>query len=547
MYAGLGENDGMATMDADETLRRFVVRARRVQAHSMVQDGDTLLQHSRGSLVYRVDGSGRAAITRDLPTDEEVFESLASRVRPLTVRSEPIYFAKVFDAIEHLIQNTSVHDDEQERVTDLRGAWLACEIQGTQAQAYYAQSASLDGSDASSMVSDTQLAAAWLYADLVHSDATGPKQEALAFSLRERYSAAVRLFSHLALLTVATLRLVESLRDAGVLILDDPAWTDAVTVKTSTLIDEVKVYVAPVGSPLPDMRDSLELSPEWRLLSLRESNDRYPADSVRAVLCGGEGEIIATHDAAITRRCIGTASAELDVLVAGSVKFECAFDVDSGRIVDARVRGWDVLDSTNDLKLASTRFVLQLCRTSVLRFEIGGNDLLSLVPPTFSTEQVRDLKIIADAVSDIVRIEHLTETIFGSCNGPFDDVDRVVLRRTRLMLEGHIVHAMRCPVEVTSRSGNPPQLVVVVSGTRNVGGAVVPTPQIVMRHSAMTATDIGPALGAGPEARIYRMEPPSGEQFLAWVPELVNVPNDEHLIATASWDLVGIDEASVSY
>ncbi len=42
------------------------------------------------------------------------------------------------------------------------------------------------------------------------------------------------------------------------------------------------------------------------------------------------------------------------------------------------------------------------------------------------------------------------------------------------------------------------------------------------------------------------MEPPPGEQFLAWVPGIAEVSGDEDLLVTASWELIGIDEESFS-
>lgn len=113
-------------------------------------------------------------MTRRLPKDEEVFESLASRVRPLTVKSEPVYYVKVFDALSELLGE--VDGGLRSRIEALRAAWDDAEIQGTQIQAYALQSARLDGSSATPRVSDTQLAAAWLYADLVHADAQGAKK-----------------------------------------------------------------------------------------------------------------------------------------------------------------------------------------------------------------------------------------------------------------------------------------------------------------------------------------------------------------------------------
>lgn len=83
---------------------------------------------------------------------------------------------------------------------------------------------------------------------------------------------------------------------------------------------------------------------------------------------------------------------------------------------------------------------------------------------------------------------------------------------------------------------------VAAAGTLDVGGEEVSTPQTVMRRPTMTATESGAAPDSGPDAKTFRMEPPDGEQFLAWVPRLVEVSGDEDLVVTRSWDLIGIDE-----
>jgi hypothetical protein len=243
-----------------ETLRRFVLRARRIAAHSLVQKPEELLRHAKAEMHLETDASGRTVIRRQFPDDEEVFESLASRVRPLTLTSEPLYYTKVLDAIDRTIGDAAISAEHRTLLDQLRREWVAADLQGTTTQAYAIQSTYLDGTNATAPVSDTQMAAAWLYADLVHADATGPKAEALAFPLTQRYAAAVRLFSHLAILTVSTLRLVESLRDAGVLTVDAAAWEDEVVVGESEWVRKVRLYSAPPGTPMPDLRQSMRLN-----------------------------------------------------------------------------------------------------------------------------------------------------------------------------------------------------------------------------------------------------------------------------------------------
>lgn len=83
-------------------------------------------------------------------------------------------------------------------------------------------------------------------------------------------------------------------------------------------------------------------------------------------------------------------------------------------------------------------------------------------------------------------------------------------------------------------------------GTLDVGGAKEPTPNTLMRHPGMTATETGTVPQAGPEVKTCRMQPPDGEQFFAWAPKRVQVSGDDDLAVTASWDLIGIDEATFS-
>lgn len=116
-------------MGDEETLRRFILRARRVHAHSIVQDWDEVLRHAPGSFDGHLGLAGRMTITRPLPADEEAFESLASRVRPLTAKSEPVHHAKIFDAIERLVGEAGVEHALRNHLRDLRH--VRSEIQGT--------------------------------------------------------------------------------------------------------------------------------------------------------------------------------------------------------------------------------------------------------------------------------------------------------------------------------------------------------------------------------------------------------------------------------
>lgn len=301
------------------------MRARRVEAHSLVQDWDQLTTHAEGAIHLKLDINGKASITRRLPNDEERFESLAARLRPLTVVAEPVHYKKVLKALERLIADAVVPHSTRERLDQLRDAWMASELQGTQTQGYAIQMIELDGSEATPLVSDTQLAAGWMYSDLVHADPTGPKREALAFPLRERYAAAVRHFSHLAELTVSTLRIIEHLRDTGTLTLEQTAWDEAVVVGASEFVEESEVYLSELDTQLPGPDERFELGEAWSRVTVTEMLRQDPMKRVQVVLEADDGTVVATYDAAVAHRSFDDTAATWDALVAGSVLFRLLY------------------------------------------------------------------------------------------------------------------------------------------------------------------------------------------------------------------------------
>ncbi|OZF26290.1 hypothetical protein CH295_27275 [Rhodococcus sp. 14-2483-1-2] len=464
-------------------------------------------------------------------------------MRPLTVRTEPVYYVKVFDALSELL--SEVDDELRSRIEALRAAWDDAEIQGTQIQAYALQSARLDGSSATPRVSDTQLAAAWLYADLVHADAQGAKKEALAFSMSERYAAAVRVFSHMAALTVTTLDLITSLRADGLLTVDAEAWDDEVVVGVTELTEEGRMFVASEVDDLPDLREAISLSDQWSAFTVTDLLRQEPANQVRVVLRDESDEALMSFDAAVVRRHRESDSLEWDVLVAGSAVFKFAFEQRDGQLTAARYIGWDTIETSNELKLAATRFMLKVHSAAALTFEIGEHRLMRLDAPSFSDDMKNELVVIEETVADIVAVEHIVEQVFDPCIGKFFDTDRVLLRRVRLMMEGHLVHSALGSVSVTAPLGKPPQVIVAAPATRNVGGAEVPAPQYVMRHPHMSIEEVSSDTANNTSS--YKIEPPPADRFSMWIPAVCPVRGDQDLENIERLNLNGIDEEKIDY
>ena len=144
---------------AEEILKKFILRARRIQAHSLVQDQNKLRCYAEGELHFELSLKG-AKLERYLPENVEVFESLAARIRPITVKSESIYYAKIFEAIDDALGGQEIDEDTQKQKQDLLEAWGAAEVQGRRTRGYSIQAIDVDGEKATAIISAYNHAAA---------------------------------------------------------------------------------------------------------------------------------------------------------------------------------------------------------------------------------------------------------------------------------------------------------------------------------------------------------------------------------------------------
>jgi hypothetical protein len=91
---------------ARDLVRRFVVRARRIAAHSLVRDWGRLTGLAEDGFRVRGDiSTGTTRIVSRLPPDEEVFESLVARLRPLILQGDALHYTKVFGALGHVLHD----------------------------------------------------------------------------------------------------------------------------------------------------------------------------------------------------------------------------------------------------------------------------------------------------------------------------------------------------------------------------------------------------------------------------------------------------------
>lgn len=531
-----GQKKVAPAIEPAKIVERFVLRARRVAAHSLSQSRDRLQAFANTMIRGNIDLAGRFTVVEDLP-DEETFESLVARLRPLTVESEPIFYNRVLDAITALTTGVATASDRQ-RVTALRVAWESTEIQGTQVQGYTVQAVRPDQVP-TSIVSDTQLAAGWLYADLVHADPRGAKVAALEHDLKDRYTAAVRVFSRIAMLTLDTLDLVRDLQERSLIMLPDDAWTAAVSVHESESPIDVRVFYADVGTAVPDLAEGSDLPTAWSRFTVADLFLQDPANQVSLTLQTGDEQT--NLEAAIMHRRPEEGGVEWDIFVDGCLILTFAFSFENDRAVTCTLAEEKYLELTNAQKLRSTQLARRLHAADRAVFDVpGGNITISM--EDLSAEEELQMRVIEEALSDVIEIEKITGNEIGVCDGRFTDLERVRLRQTRLIWEGKVVHARLKSATVTSPSGNPPQVIAIKEGSIAFAGQQIPTPETHLWHQQLEVHPITATDSPG-RPREYIMSPPQGEHLVAWAPALL-VSSDNKPVLASPWDLTGIDEKS---
>lgn len=246
------------TMD---NLARFVLRARIVQDHSLAQDIRALeeLTKVKFKLILPTgDMAGENGIKFadiKVPHTEQI-ESAAARVRPVFLFSDGIFYADVLAFLYEKIV------DDVDKKTILK---LLCECQMADPD-YPNSGKGKRAGDGGAGFSNKDLAGSWLYGSLLHDD-ENRRTFSDATGIEHAYRAAVYSVPAMMLGVVRILHFIEPLVCDGKLNLDPDLWVSDVTFKGTTLSfrGEVSVYVAGVGTPLPQSIETDMLEAEgWK-------------------------------------------------------------------------------------------------------------------------------------------------------------------------------------------------------------------------------------------------------------------------------------------
>lgn len=209
-----------------ETLEGFVLRARRIKAHSLVRS--ERIDHYLNPSVCFEPLSGGWRMVFSFP-DEEEFDSLVARLRPLLLSSESIYFPKVFKSLNKLVPRSAQTEEQKGVITNIQDEFNSLVGDRKKGKAQGECSSLGDG-----WLSDTLLAETWLYKDLVHFDLEGEKRQGEKIPYEYRLFAAISYYCKVALFSSSLLDLLREMSNSGQLILSESVWSEPV------VLDEVQ-------------------------------------------------------------------------------------------------------------------------------------------------------------------------------------------------------------------------------------------------------------------------------------------------------------------
>ncbi|WP_258318669.1 hypothetical protein [Streptomyces griseorubiginosus] len=227
-------------------LEAFVVRARRVEAHSLAADWDALVALAGMPYVVTVLGNGVVHILQECPA-EEVVESAAARIRPLLLAGDACSYLKALAAVGYFCRDLS-HDTAW--VKTARTEWRTRTEPNAEREGGYQVMLADTAAGWTAELDDRKLATAWIYGDVVHHDKE-LLEETDPFGLSERFRAAVPLIAWSMVKAIELLNYIRVLQADGLLGLPMQLFDREVVLTSTRWEHTARAYAAPVGTPPP--------------------------------------------------------------------------------------------------------------------------------------------------------------------------------------------------------------------------------------------------------------------------------------------------------
>lgn len=249
------------TFTDEQRVKAFVLRARRVTSHSLWRQQRALMEKARsGEMTVLITKNHQTNETtyvlREEYPPEELMESLAARIRPLTLKGDDLHYVSVLDSIAALAPAADF-PEYIEPIAEWHKMWESVATRDERAQAYYVVTDQ-------GAASDQDLMYAWYYGDVVHAD--DKEAESKGLGVTERYKAAAGIVARIVDHVHLTLLLVQSLVEEDVLKIDPELFERDVVVTETVFEQPTKAYASDVETPLPTNDEELDSS-VWQPMS----------------------------------------------------------------------------------------------------------------------------------------------------------------------------------------------------------------------------------------------------------------------------------------
>ncbi|MFJ3214059.1 hypothetical protein [Streptomyces flaveolus] len=235
-------------------LEQFVLRARRIEGHSLAADWEALVSLATPAFELLTSENGEVRVRQEFPP-EEVVESAAARVRPLLLETDACGYLKSLKALTYFCRSVP---SDMAWAKAAKAEWKARTQEGV--LGYRLMVGDLITGDTADMA-DQRLAMAWVYGDVVHHDADR-LQEADPFGLSGRYRAAVPLVAWIMIAAIELLTFLRFLQERGELGLPAEVFEAEVILQSTEWEHPAQIYAAPVGT-LPPADALTSYSDEW--------------------------------------------------------------------------------------------------------------------------------------------------------------------------------------------------------------------------------------------------------------------------------------------
>lgn len=229
-----------------ERLEKFILRARRVESHSLVRSGKARYFASEPMELHNI-GSTSCRVLFKYP-DEERLESLAARVRPFVLKSESLFFPTIIKALNAELSSSEKTETQIKIIEELQ-RWSKANCENITDSVSEVSAFGIGDR----WVSLPLLAQSWAYIDSVHADPFPEKKVGLQTTYEYRLLAASRYFCQVAVKVLELLELIREIHGAHNLLLSEEVWSKAV------VLDEVEGIVgepSEVSSAIVLLQDS---------------------------------------------------------------------------------------------------------------------------------------------------------------------------------------------------------------------------------------------------------------------------------------------------